>query len=140
MNYSGTEIGRLWLGTGYFQVRFGANDAAKILLTSSNYSDYAAKKDGTNATGTWPISISGNAATASLAAKLNANNAKSNKATRFSSGLPIECDYLLNHSVSGNAGTATLLQLHNTVTNTSTRSIAASAWNGAVSGVNYVWG
>ena len=102
--------------------------------------DLLAKKDGTNATGTWPISISGNAATASLAAKLNANNAKSNKATRFSSGLPIECDYLLDHSVSGNAGTATLLQLHNTVTNTSTRSIAASSWNGAVSGVKYMWG
>jgi hypothetical protein len=140
MNYSGTEIGRIWLGTGSFQVRFGANDAAKILLTSSNYSDYAAKKDGTNATGTWPISINGNAATASLAAKLNANTNTSNKAVYFSGGIPVKCDNLLNHSVSGNAGTATLLQLHNTVTNTSTRSIAASAWNGAVSGVKYMWG
>lgn len=125
--------GNIYAGTNY----------SDLVLTSANYADYAAKKDGTNTSGTWPISISGNAATAttaSLAAKLNANNAKSNKATRFSSGLPVECDNLLDHSVSGNAGTATLLQLHNTVTNTSTRSIAASGWNGAVSGVNYVWG
>lgn len=140
MNYSGTEIGRIWLGTGYFQVRFGANDAAKILLTSGNYADYAAKKDGTNATGTWPINITGKAATAGVADKLNANTNTSNKAVYFTGGIPVKCDNLLNHSVSGNAGTATLLQLHNTVTNTSTRSIAASGWNGAVSGVNYVWG
>lgn len=72
-----------------------------IALTSDL--DLLAKKDGTNATGTWPISISGNAATASLAAKLNANNAKSDKATRFSGGLPIECDNLLDHSIKGSA-------------------------------------
>ena len=37
------------------------------LLDSSNYSDYTVKKDGTGATGTWGINISGNAATATSA-------------------------------------------------------------------------
>ena len=34
------------------------------LLDSNNYTDYTVKKDGTGATGTWGISITGNAATA----------------------------------------------------------------------------
>lgn len=37
-------------------------------------------------------------------------------------------------------GTASLLGLHNGVTNTSTRSTLASTWTGAVSGLKYVWG
>ena len=37
------------------------------LLDSSNYTNYTVKKDGTGATGTWNISISGNAATATQA-------------------------------------------------------------------------
>lgn len=40
-------------------------------------------------------------------------------------------------SVTGNAS---LLGLHNGVTNTSTRSTLASTWTGAVSGLKYVWG
>ena len=39
---------------------YGITDA----LTTSNYTSYTVKKDGTGATGTWGISISGNAATA----------------------------------------------------------------------------
>lgn len=35
------------------------------ILHSTNYNDYAPKKDGTGATGTWSINISGNAATSS---------------------------------------------------------------------------
>ena len=38
--------------------------SAETALTSSNYNTYAPKLDGTGATGTWGISISGNAATA----------------------------------------------------------------------------
>jgi len=34
------------------------------ILTAENYSDYTVKKDGTGASGTWGISITGNAATA----------------------------------------------------------------------------
>ena len=37
------------------------------LLDSANYTDYTVKKDGTGATGTWGINISGNAATATSA-------------------------------------------------------------------------
>lgn len=37
------------------------------ILTSTNYTDYTVKKDGTGATGTWGIDISGNAATATTA-------------------------------------------------------------------------
>ncbi len=37
------------------------------LLDSSNYTSYTVKKDGTGATGTWGISVSGNAATATKA-------------------------------------------------------------------------
>lgn len=41
----------------------------KTILDSGNYNTYAPKKDGTGATGTWGISISGNATTASSATK-----------------------------------------------------------------------
>lgn len=44
---------------------YGITDA----LTTSNYNSYAPKLDGTGATGTWGISISGNAATADNLAK-----------------------------------------------------------------------
>ena len=47
-------------------------------LTSSNYSNYAVKKDGSNATGTWNISVSGNAATATAADKAAAANLTTN--------------------------------------------------------------
>jgi len=39
-------------------------DGWKTLLDSNNYTTYTVKKDGTGATGTWPISITGNAGTA----------------------------------------------------------------------------
>ncbi len=43
-------------------------------------------------------------------------------------------------SLDGNASTASLLSIHNSITNTSTRSTAASGWDGGVSGLQYVWG
>ena len=45
---------------------YGITDA----LTTSNYTSYTVKKDGTGASGTWGISISGNAATATTATKI----------------------------------------------------------------------
>ena len=39
----------------------------RTILDSANYTDYTVKKDGTGATGTWDIDISGNAATATTA-------------------------------------------------------------------------
>ena len=48
------------------------------ILTSDNYTSYTVKKDGTGASGTWGISISGNAATATSATSAtNANYATS---------------------------------------------------------------
>lgn len=41
------------------------------VLNASNYTDYTVKKDGTGATGTWGISITGNAATATTATTAN---------------------------------------------------------------------
>lgn len=45
----------------------GAWTVMRVLLDSSNYTSYTVKKDGTGATGTWGISITGNAATATQA-------------------------------------------------------------------------
>ena len=44
------------------------------LLDNSNYTTYTVKKDGTGATGSWGISITGNAATATTASKATAAN------------------------------------------------------------------
>ena len=43
----------------------------QTILTSSNYTTYTVKKDGTGASGTWEININGNAATATNADKLD---------------------------------------------------------------------
>ena len=51
-----------------------------------------------------------------------------------------------NGALNGNATSATtatkatLLNIHNTLTSTSTRSTHASSWDGAISGVKYMWG
>ena len=52
---------------------YGITDA----LTTSNYTSYTVKKDGTGASGTWGINISGNAATATNADKLDGYHASS---------------------------------------------------------------
>ncbi len=54
---------------------YSAGDRIEIRLTAQTFSDVVdvtalAKKDGSNATGTWPVSVSGNAATAMNAEKL----------------------------------------------------------------------
>lgn len=72
-----------------------------ILLTSSNYNDYSPTKTGTGASGTWGISITGNAATATSAdqidgvpfrntnstAAVNADTVESNGITYYTSGV-----------------------------------------------------
>ena len=55
-----------------------------LLLHSSNYTSYTVKKDGTGASGTWGINISGNAATAT-----NATNASSATTAYTGRHLPI---------------------------------------------------
>ena len=53
--------GRLHYRTGYGNRKNGW----ATILDSNNYNNFAPKKDGTGATGTWGISVSGNATTAS---------------------------------------------------------------------------
>ncbi len=42
--------------------------------------------------------------------------------------------------LTGNADSATLLKIHNNITSNSTRSTAASTWNGGITMTSYVWG
>ena len=68
-------------GTG-LQVRFGNYDVStgnswtswKTLLASDNYNSYAPTLTGTGASGSWSISVTGNAATATSATFLNSSN------------------------------------------------------------------
>lgn len=58
------------------------------LIDSANYTDYTVKKDGTGASGTWGISISGNAATATSATSATSATTATtaNRLAGFSSG------------------------------------------------------
>ena len=52
----------------YYRTRQGSSTKAWVkCLDANNYTDYTVKKDGTGASGTWGIGISGNAATATSA-------------------------------------------------------------------------
>lgn len=59
----------------------------QTVLSSNNYTDYVPKKDGTGASGTWGISITGNAATATKATSAT-------KATQDGNGNVISSTYL----------------------------------------------
>ena len=81
-NSSGAVEEILWMSTGD-TVHIGGTTSKKVnvygtltidfkdALHSGNYNDYAPTKTGTGASGTWGISISGNAATASNADKVD---------------------------------------------------------------------
>lgn len=62
----------------------------KTLLDSTNYTSYTVKKDGTGASGTWGISITGNAATATKATSADS----ATKATQDGNGNTITSTYL----------------------------------------------
>ena len=64
-SFSGVNL-RIY-GTGQSDLKWGDN----AVLHSGNYNSYCPKLDGTGATGTWGISISGNAATATNADTLD---------------------------------------------------------------------
>ena len=57
------------------------------LLNSNNYTSYTVKKDGTGASGTWGISITGNAATATA---LTSSAGSTSRPIYFSSGKPAQ--------------------------------------------------
>lgn len=74
------------------------------LLSTYNYNTYAPKKDGTGASGTWGINISGKANTAGTADTSKAcsgNSATATKATQDSAGQQINTTYIKGLSVSG---------------------------------------
>lgn len=68
----------------------GTWGAWKTVLSSNNYTDYVPKKDGTGASGTWGISITGNAATATKATSADS----ATKATQDGNGNTITSTYL----------------------------------------------
>lgn len=68
----------------------GTWGAWKTVLSSNNYTDYVPKKDGTGASGTWGISITGNAATATKATSADS----ATKATQDRNGNVISSTYL----------------------------------------------
>ncbi len=72
----------------------------KTILDSSNYNIYIPTKTGGGASGTWGISITGNAATAT---KLGTSAGSGTQPVYFSGGKPVACTYTLGKSVPSNA-------------------------------------
>lgn len=83
------------------------------VLDSLNYNEYAPTKTGTGASGTWGISISGNAATATA---LTSSAGSSTTPVYFSGGKPAVCGSSLAVSITGNAATATKWATARTIT------------------------
>lgn len=74
----------------------------KTLLDSTNYTSYTVNKDGTGASGTWDIDITGNAATATKATSADS----ATKATQDGNGRVISSTYL---PLSGGSMTGTIV-------------------------------
>lgn len=74
----------------------------KTLLDSTNYTSYTVNKDGTGASGTWGISITGNAATATKATSADS----ATKATQDGNGNVISSTYL---PLTGGSMTGTII-------------------------------
>ena len=74
----------------------------QTVLSSNNYTDYTVKKDGTGASGTWGISITGNAATATKATSADS----ATKATQDGNGNVISSTYL---PLTGGSMTGTII-------------------------------
>ena len=80
----------------------GVYGSWKTVLSSNNYTDYVPKKDGTGASGTWGISITGNAATATKATSADS----ATKATQDGNGNVISSTYL---PLTGGSMTGTII-------------------------------
>lgn len=104
-----------------------------IYNTNFNYNANTNKLTATTFVG----SLEGNAATATA---LTTSAGSTTQPIYFSGGKPVAITGSIANNTTGNAATATLLQIHNSVTNTSTRSISPSGWTGGVSGLSYMWG
>lgn len=112
-NSSGTTLGYLGFSAKDTPCMYTSGNVVKTLLHSGNYNDYAPKLDGTGASGTWGISISGNASTATNALNLY-NNSTGDKL-----GLGTSQPYFFDASASSGAG-ATYNLLHRGLISTGT--------------------
>mgnify|MGYP002765661249 CR=1 FL=1 len=72
----------------------------KTMLDSDNYNSYAPSKTGAGASGTWGISVTGNAATAT---KLSSSAGSANQPVYFSDGKPVAGTYTIAKSVPSDA-------------------------------------
>ena len=72
----------------------------KTMLDSENYNSYAPSKTGSGASGTWGISVTGNATTAT---KLSSSAGSANQPVYFSDGKPVAGTYTLGKSVPSDA-------------------------------------
>ena len=72
----------------------------KTMLDSDNYNSYAPSKTGVGASGTWGISVTGNAATAT---KLSSSAGSANQPVYFSDGKPVAGTYTIAKSVPSDA-------------------------------------
>lgn len=93
----------------------------KTVLDSENYNTYAPTKTGTGASGTWGISVTGNAATAT---KLSSSAGSATRPVYFNDGKPV-------------AGTYTLANACSKTTRTLTN-VGASGWKDASTDSQYV--
>lgn len=93
----------------------------KTVLDSENYNTYAPTKTGTGASGTWGISVTGNAATAT---KLSSSAGSATRPVYFNDGKPV-------------AGTYTLANACSKTTRTLTN-VGASGWEDASTDSQYV--
>lgn len=80
----------------------GVYGSWNTVLSSNNYTDYVPQKDGTGASGTWGISITGNAATATKATSADS----ATKATQDGNGNVISSTYL---PLTGGSMTGTII-------------------------------
>ena len=107
----------------YWRTATSLSGGWKKLLDSNNYTDYTVKKDGTGASGTWGIGITGNAATASKITNIgSSDNASSTDTWRN-----VWISY--NDNVTGRPAVTTALAFQ-----TSTGTLKATTFSGNLSG------
>ena len=107
----------------YWRTATSLSGGWKKLLDSNNYTDYTVKKDGTGASGTWGISITGNATTANKITNIgSSDNASSTDTWRN-----VWISY--NDNVTGRPAVTTALAFQ-----TSTGTLKATTFSGNLSG------
>lgn len=107
---SAAEVHQVWYeqanGSVYHRGGNGSgwSGSWKRFLDTGNYNSYVPTKTGGGASGTWGISITGNAATAT---KLSTNAGSATKPVYFSNGVPVVGTYTLGNACSKTTRTLT---------------------------------